>query len=417
MHILRQRSVDHVQDEIRDERLLQRRRESLDELGRQPTDEPDGVRHEVALPVVLEPARGRVERLEEPVLDRHVGAGERVQERRLADVRVPGERNGRRSGAGSRLAARRAVRSQLAEPAPQLRDPAVREPAVGLELRLARAARADASADLRGPAAAGEPLEVLPHAAHAREVVLELRELHLELSLGRASVLREDVEDQLRPVDDACGKRVLEDSAAASAGAPRRRAGPRRPPRRTPPSAPRACPSRRSCAGRAARGAGRAAPTGLTPAARASSRSSASSCSSSAPFASTASRSPRSGSGPTRRSDSTCAMCGSMPLSFCRYARRHERARRPAGQSHARARGHSVREPPRGGCAGAPPRAGSGAVRAAVRGRRGVPVGAANVAPASRSSSSRATTTPFPRRTTSRAGSPRAPCTGVARAT
>jgi hypothetical protein len=51
---------------------------------------------------------------------------------------------------------------------------------------------------------------VLPHAAHAREVVLELRQLDLELALRAPRVLGEDVEDQLRPVDDSRGERVLE---------------------------------------------------------------------------------------------------------------------------------------------------------------------------------------------------------------
>ena len=68
--------------------------------------------------------------------------------------------------------------------------------------------RADAGADRA--AAAAEPLEVLPGAAHARQVVLELRQLDLELALGRDGVLGEDVEDQLRAVDDAGGERVLE---------------------------------------------------------------------------------------------------------------------------------------------------------------------------------------------------------------
>ena len=77
-----------------------------------------------------------------------------------------------------------------------------REPAVGLELRFARASRAD-------PAA--QPFEVLPHAAHARQVVLELGELDLQLSLRARRVLREDVEDQLRAVDHARVERVLEE--------------------------------------------------------------------------------------------------------------------------------------------------------------------------------------------------------------
>jgi len=51
---------------------------------------------------------------------------------------------------------------------------------------------------------------MLPHAAHAREVVLELCELDLKLPLGGDGVLREDVEDQLCPVDDTRGKGVLE---------------------------------------------------------------------------------------------------------------------------------------------------------------------------------------------------------------
>src|SRR5204862_1022031 len=81
------------------------------------------------------------------------------------------------------------------------RDATACETPVGLELRLTGPARAD-------PAA--EALEVLPHAAHAREVVLELRELDLQLPLGADRVLREDVEDQLGAVDDAGLQRVLE---------------------------------------------------------------------------------------------------------------------------------------------------------------------------------------------------------------
>ena len=81
------------------------------------------------------------------------------------------------------------------------RDAAPGHAAVALELRLARAAGADAAA---------EALEVLPHAAHPRQVVLELGELDLELALGADGVLGEDVEDQLRAVDDPRRERVLE---------------------------------------------------------------------------------------------------------------------------------------------------------------------------------------------------------------
>jgi hypothetical protein len=76
------------------------------------------------------------------------------------------------------------------------------------ELALAGTSRPHPRAD--GAAAAAEALEVLPHAPHARQVVLELRQLDLELALGRDGVLREDVEDELRAVDDARGEGVLE---------------------------------------------------------------------------------------------------------------------------------------------------------------------------------------------------------------
>jgi len=51
---------------------------------------------------------------------------------------------------------------------------------------------------------------MLPHAAHAWEVVFELRELDLQLPLGANRVLSEDVEDQLRAIDDTRLQRVLE---------------------------------------------------------------------------------------------------------------------------------------------------------------------------------------------------------------
>ena len=62
------------------------------------------------------------------------------------------------------------------------------------------------------PAPAAEALEVLPGAPHPREVVLELRQLDLQLALGRDGVLGEDVEDQLGAVDHAGRERVLERS-------------------------------------------------------------------------------------------------------------------------------------------------------------------------------------------------------------
>src|SRR4029453_7956594 len=60
---------------------------------------------EVPLPVVLEGPCGRVERLEEAVVDRDLGVRERVQQGRLADVRVAGQRDDGRLAAPPFLAA------------------------------------------------------------------------------------------------------------------------------------------------------------------------------------------------------------------------------------------------------------------------------------------------------------------------
>ena len=195
------RPVDDVQDEVGDERLLERRGEPLDELMGQAADEADGVGDEVAAALVLEAARRRIERLEQPVADRDARIRKRVEERRLAGVRVAGQRDRRCLGAPPLLAPDVALAAQLAQPLAEQRHTAARQAPVCLELRLAGAAGSDAAA---------EPLEVLPHPPHAWKVVLQLRELDLELSLGADGVLGEDVEDQLRAVDDPRLERVLE---------------------------------------------------------------------------------------------------------------------------------------------------------------------------------------------------------------
>jgi succinyl-diaminopimelate desuccinylase len=174
----------------------------------QTAHEADRVGDEVPASFVLESARDGIERLEQAVAHRDVGIRQRVQERRLACVRVPGERHRRRLGTATFLAPDVALAAQLPQPLAEERDAPACEPAVGFELRLARAARSDAGTEAAG--AAAEALEVLPHPSHPRQVVLELGELDLELPLGAHGVLGEDVEDQLRPVDDARLERVLE---------------------------------------------------------------------------------------------------------------------------------------------------------------------------------------------------------------
>ena len=74
----------------------------------------------------------------------------------------------------------------------QRRDPVAGEAPVCLDLGLAGAPGTDSAA---------EALEVRPQPPHPRQVVLELRQLDLELALGTVGVGGEDVENDRRPVD------------------------------------------------------------------------------------------------------------------------------------------------------------------------------------------------------------------------
>ena len=208
--LIRRRCVDDEQDEVCDERLLESGGEAFDQLRRQAPDEADSVGDEIAPAVVLEGAGGRIERLEEPVVDGDVSIGQRVEERRLADVRVPRQSDSRRFAALPLLPPHVALLAQIHQTSAQERDASPGDPSVGLELRLAGAARTDACPDR--PHATAEALEMLPHSPHARQVVFELGEFDLELALGAPCVLGEDVEDQLCPVDDAGLQRVFERS-------------------------------------------------------------------------------------------------------------------------------------------------------------------------------------------------------------
>jgi len=84
--------------------------------------------------------------VEELVLDGDLRTGQRVEQCRLADVRVAGQRDRRRFVALAFAPPRRPLLLELLEAPAQQRDPAARRAPVALELRLARAARPDAAA-------------------------------------------------------------------------------------------------------------------------------------------------------------------------------------------------------------------------------------------------------------------------------
>jgi hypothetical protein len=195
-----------VNDQVGQHGFLERRLEGLDQLVRELADEADRVGEQVAAAVLREGAGCRVEGLEQPLPHADPRSGHGVQQGRLARVRVAGERNGGQGGALPPGSHHGPVSPHTLQPAAQSRDSVSGEAAVGLDLGLAGAPRADPAVDPPG----AQALEVRPQAAHPGEVVLELSQLDLELALGRVGVVGEDVEDHRRAVDHRDAESLLE---------------------------------------------------------------------------------------------------------------------------------------------------------------------------------------------------------------
>jgi len=194
--------IDHLQDQVGEDRLLEGCLEGLDQLVGQLLDEADRVGEEEVPAGEGDAARGRVERVEEPVPHADLlSSGKGVEQGRLAGVGVAGEGDPGQRRLLSPRPHHSAVALQPAQPAPQRGDPVAGEAPIGLDLALTRAPGADP---------ATEALEVGPQTTHPRQVVFELGQLDLELALGRVCVVSEDVEDDGGAIDYRHTQRALE---------------------------------------------------------------------------------------------------------------------------------------------------------------------------------------------------------------
>ncbi len=199
------RGVDDVDQEIGLGHHLEGRLEGLDQGGGQLAHEAHGVgqQHGLAARELQAPHPG-IEGGEQAVLDEHPGAGEPVQQRRLAGVGVAHQRHGAVAGPGPGLALRAPGGPQLAQLGLELRHAPDQAPAVDLELGLARAPGADA------PGLLGQGQAPAPQAGQA---VAELGQLDLGLALLGRGVLGEDVEDHRRAVDGGAAEQLLQVAA------------------------------------------------------------------------------------------------------------------------------------------------------------------------------------------------------------
>src|SRR6266542_1013823 len=196
------RTVDHVQDQVGVGDLFQGRPERLDQLVRQVPDEPDGVRERV------HPAFGRVgpagcgvQGREQRVLDQDARTSEPVEQAGLAGVGVAGDRHAGHAVAAAGAALGLAYRAHAGDVALEAGDPGVDAPAIGLQLRLARAAQADPAA-LGADPATGLPTHRLAPTAQPRQQVLQLGQLDLRLALLALGVLGDYFLNQPAPTDN-----------------------------------------------------------------------------------------------------------------------------------------------------------------------------------------------------------------------
>jgi hypothetical protein len=143
----------------------------------------------------VQASHGGIERREQLVGRISVGTRQPIEERGLAGVGVAHQRDGRHFLPLAFLPRRLALLQHFLDAVVQRLDALADQATVGLELRFARAAQADAAAALA--------VEVGPAAHQARGHVLELRQLDLQLALEGARALGENREDESAAIEHA----------------------------------------------------------------------------------------------------------------------------------------------------------------------------------------------------------------------
>ena len=196
------RTVDHVDHEVGQADRVEGRAERLHQLVGQLADEADGVGDQHRLAAGQGQLAGPgVEGDEQPVLGRHPGVGQPVEEGRLAGVGVADQGQLAMAAASTRPPLDLPGPLHLAQVVLQPVHAADQPPAVHLELGLTGPPGADATGLLAEPEAS---------APQAGQPVAQQGQLHLGLALGAPGVLGEDVEDHRGAVDGGAAEQLLE---------------------------------------------------------------------------------------------------------------------------------------------------------------------------------------------------------------
>src|ERR1022692_2014506 len=196
------RRVHDMQQQVGVHGLFQSASKSGDQIVRKVLDETHGVRNDDRFRArQLQTPQRRIERRKELVRGEALGAGQTIEQCRLAGVGVADQRDVANRGTPPRVALRLALAGDVLQSLLEQLHPRADQPPVALELRLARPPQPDAAL---------LPLEVSPSADQPRRQVSELRELDLKLAFRALRPLGEDIENQAHPVDDPAVERFFE---------------------------------------------------------------------------------------------------------------------------------------------------------------------------------------------------------------
>ena len=151
-------------------------------------NEAHGIRHDYGPDFFqLQPAQRGVQGGKQLVGGIHLGIGQTVEQRRLAGIGIPHQRDGGHFRPSPGPPTLVALAPHFLQPGQNRLDTHPEQTPVGLQLGFAGPTQPDTAL---------LSLEVSPAADQARAHVLQLRELHLQLALMGAGTLGEDVEDQ-----------------------------------------------------------------------------------------------------------------------------------------------------------------------------------------------------------------------------
>ena len=155
---------------------------------RQLADKANGIRQQHFLCLGnAQLARGRVKRIKQSVVCLNACIRQCIEQRRFSGVGIADNRNQRQFRLLSLSALHGANAAHILEVAAQLVNALPDVPAVGFQLGFARASCADAAA---------QPRHALAHTGQARQDILILRQLDLQLALAGARALCENIQNQ-----------------------------------------------------------------------------------------------------------------------------------------------------------------------------------------------------------------------------